>query len=49
MAKIESVVEPDGVADDIWGVTQVWESVAFISAHGAILSISVSLLGSTLS
>jgi len=28
MAQIESVVEPDCIADDIW-----WESVPFVSIH----------------
>ena len=37
MAEIETVVEPDGVADDIW-----WESVAFINSHRPSLPISSS-------
>ena len=36
VAEIESVVEPDGVADDIR-----WESVSFVGSHPPILSISV--------
>ena len=35
MAEVESVVGPDCVADDIWR-----ESVALISIHASILSIS---------
>ena len=30
-----AIVEPDGVADDIW-----WESVAFVGVHGPSLAIS---------
>ena len=37
VAEIEAIVEPDGVADDIW-----WESMAFVSIHSPILSISAS-------
>ncbi len=42
MAEVESIVEPDGITDDIG-----WEPVAFIDSHQPILSISASLLGST--
>jgi hypothetical protein len=35
MTQIETMLEPDGVTDDIW-----WESVAFVSIHPPILSIS---------
>ena len=42
MAKIEFIVEPDGVADDIWR-----ESVALVCNHQPILSTSESLLGDT--
>ena len=41
--QIESAVEPDSVADDIWR-----ESVAFICVHEPILPISGGLLGRTL-
>ena len=34
VTEIESVVEPDGVADDVG-----WESVAFVGIHGPILAI----------
>jgi hypothetical protein len=34
MAQIESVVEPDGIGDDVR-----WESVSFVCAHGPILAI----------
>ena len=34
MAEVESVVEPDGVGNDIWR-----ESVAFVSIHPPILAI----------
>ncbi len=37
MAKVEPVVQPNGVTDDIWR-----ESVSFICIHPSILSISVS-------
>ena len=33
--KIESVVEPNGVTDDI-----EWESVSFVYIHGPILSVT---------
>ena len=42
MAEIESMVEPDSVADDIWR-----ESVALINIHGPILPLWGSYLGST--
>ena len=32
IAKIEMIVEPNGMADDVWR-----ESVAFISIHGLII------------
>ena len=44
MAEVESVVEPDGIGNDIWR-----ESVAFIDAHGTSLSIWATLLGNTFS
>ena len=34
VTEIESIVEPDGIADDIWG-----KSVALIGIHGPIVSI----------
>ena len=37
IAKTETIVEPYGMADDIWR-----ESVALVSMHTPILSISVS-------
>jgi hypothetical protein len=36
MAEIESVVEPNGVTDDIG-----WESVSFVNIHGPTLSVMV--------
>ncbi len=42
VTEVESVVEPDGVGNDIW-----WESVTFVCVHPRILSISASLLGDT--
>ena len=39
MAEVETIVEPDSVADDVR-----WESVALVSIHAPILSISGSLL-----
>ena len=35
VTEIESVVEPESVADDVW-----WEPVPFVGIHLAILSIS---------
>ena len=35
VAQVESIVELDGIADDIW-----WESVALVNVHPQILSIS---------
>jgi hypothetical protein len=35
VAQVESVIEPDCVGDDVR-----WESVALVSIHGPILSIS---------
>ena len=32
MTEIESIVEPNGIADDFW-----WESVAFVSIHRRII------------
>ena len=32
VTEIESVVEPESVADDVW-----WETVAFICIHASIL------------
>ena len=44
MTEIETIVEPDCVADDVW-----WKSVAFVGINVQILAISESLLGSTMS
>ena len=44
MTEIESIVEPNGVGNDIG-----WESVAFVCIYSLILAISVSLLVSTIS
>ena len=35
IAEIEAIVEPDGIADDVWG-----EPEAFVCVHGKILAIS---------
>ena len=43
VTQIESVVEPNCVTDDVR-----WESVALVGIHAPILTISVSLLGSTI-
>jgi hypothetical protein len=43
VAEIETIVQPDCVADDVR-----WESMALVCIHEPILSISVSLLGDTL-
>ena len=37
VAEIETVVEPDGIGNNVR-----WESVAFVSIHAPILPISVS-------
>ena len=37
VAQIESIVEPDGIADDIG-----WEPVTFVDIHGPILARSIS-------
>ena len=37
VAEIESIVQPNYVADDVW-----WESVAFVCIHPPILPISAS-------
>jgi hypothetical protein len=34
MAEVETIVEPDGIADDVWR-----ESVAFIGIYPPILSV----------
>jgi hypothetical protein len=43
VTKVESVVEPDGTADDAWR-----ESAALVCIHWPILSIQTSLFVSTL-
>jgi hypothetical protein len=43
VSRVEPLVEPDCVADDVWR-----ESVTFISIHLSIVPISETLLGNTL-
>jgi hypothetical protein len=42
VAEIEAIIEPDGVADDVWR-----ETMSLVSIHGPILSISAVSLGDT--